>query len=323
MKVFLAGATGVIGRPLTAQLLAANHEVVVMTRSDQRAAKLRHQGATPVVCDAFDRVNLHRCVENARPDVVIHQLTALPKRIDPRKIKAQLAQTNRLRGEGTRSLFDAALAAGAKRFLAQSIAFAYSPSGNGLKTEDDALYETPPASFADVIDAVRRLEETTLSNADLPGVVLRYGFFYGPGTVYASDGSFAEDVRRRRVPIVGKGTGVFSFIHVEDAAAATMAALDNGEPGIYNIVDNEPAPVAEWLPVYAESLSALRPRHVPRWLARLVVGPYATYLMCDQRGASNAKARRLLGWSPHYSTWRTGFARICHDQACDDGVLGA
>ncbi len=307
MRLFLAGATGVIGRPLTAQLLAAKHEVVAMTRSDQRAADLRKQGATAIVCDVFDRDKLFRCVEDARPDVVIHQLTALPKRIDPRKIKTQLTETNRVRTEGTSNLFDAALAAGAQRFIAQSIAFAYDADGEGLKTEDDSLYKNPSKSFEEVIGAVRSLEEKTLSNPDLPGVVLRYGFFYGPDTIYASDGSTAKDVRRKRFPIVGKGTGIFSFIHVQDAAAATIAALQHGEPGIYNIVDDEPAPVADWLPVYAEALGARQPSRVPRWLARLLVGPYATYLMCDQRGVSNAKAKDSLGWSPQYSTWRNGF----------------
>jgi len=310
MKVFLAGATGVIGRPLTAQLIAAKHEVVAMTRSDQRAADLQNQGATSVVCDVFDRDNLRRCVEEAQPDAVMHQLTALPKRIDPRRIKTQLAETNRLRTEGTRNLFDAALAAGAKRFIAQSIAFAYAPGGDGLKTEDDPLYVSPPSSYADIIGAVHSLEEITLSSANLPGVVLRYGFFYGPGSVYALDGSAADDVRRKCFPIVGNGTGVFSFIHVEDAAAATMAALEHGEPGIYNIVDDEPAPVADWLPVYAASVGARPPSRVPRWIARLLVGPYAIYLMCDQRGAANGKAKQVLDWAPQYATWRDGFITL-------------
>lgn len=309
MKVFLAGGTGVIGRPLTSQLIAADHEVIAMTRSDQRAANLRHQGATPIVCDVFDRETLRRCVGDAQPDAVIHQLTALPKRIDPRKIKTQLAATNRVRTEGTKNLFDAALAAGAKRFIAQSIAFAYGPDGSELKTEDDPLYESPPSSFVETINAVRSLEETTLGNTDLQGIVLRYGFFYGPGSVYASDGSATEDVRRKRFPIVGNGTGVFSFIHVEDAAAATVAALKQGEPGIYNIVDDEPAQVSDWLPVYAEALGAPRPSRVPRWLARLLVGPYAIYLTCDQKGASNAKAKRAFEWSQQYPTWRLGFEK--------------
>ena len=265
---------------------------------------------TPVVCDVFEQQNLCQCVEAARPDVVIHQLTALPQRIDPRKIKSQLAETNRLRSAGTRNLFDASLAAGAKRFIAQSIVFAYSPHGDGLKTEDSALYERPPASYVDVIEAVRSLEETTLSSADVPGVVLRYGVFYGSGTVYASDGSFAQDVRRKRVPIIGKGTGVYSFVHVEDVAAATVAALENGELGIYNIVDDEPAPVADWLPFFASTLGACRPSRVPRWLARVFAGPYAIYLFCDQRGAANVKAKGMLFWLPKNSTWRNGFKTV-------------
>ena len=306
MRIFVAGASGVIGRPLTEQLIAAGHEVVGITRSEQRAEGLRAAGATPVLGDVFDPGGLRRHLESARPDVVIHQLTALPKRIDPRKIETKLAATNRLRTEGTKNLFDAALAAGAKRFIAQSIAFAYDPRGEGLNTEESALHQSPHASFAETIAAVRSLEETTLSHGDLPGLALRYGFFYGPGTVYAQDGSFAEDVRRRRIPIIGNGGGVYSFVHVEDAATATVAALDRGAPGIYNIVDDEPAAVLDWLPVYAESLGARRPRRVPRWLARMLAGPYAVYLFCEQRGASNAKAKRLLGWEPKHPSWRAG-----------------
>jgi len=313
MKVFLAGATGAIGRPLTKQLVAANHEVVALTRSDKQATHLQRQGATPVVGDVFDAENLQQQVKAAKPDAVIHQMTALPKRIDPRKIKSQLADTNRLRTEGTKNLFDAALAAGARRFIAQSIAFAYNADGDGLKSEESPLYERPPAAFRAVIDAIRCLEQTTLSSNQLTGIVLRYGFFYGPGTAYASDGSFAEDVRRRRVPIAGKGTGVFSFVHVEDAVAATVAALQRGDRGIYNIVDDEPAPAAEWLPFYAEKLKAPRPMKVPRWVARLLAGSYAIYLMCDQRGATNEKAKVQLGWSPSRPSWRVGFEAADRD----------
>ena len=266
MKVFLAGATGVIGRPLTKQLIAATHEVFAMTRSKSRAVQLQQQGATPVVCDVFDKEDLRRKLEASRPDAVVHHLTALPKRINPRKIKTQLAETNRLRVEGTKNLYEAAVAVGAKRFIAQSIAFAYEAAGEGPRAEECPLCENPPASFRDVIQAVRKLEDITLSSEHSTGIVLRYGFLYGPGTVYAPDGSFTEDVRRRRMPIVGKGTGVFSFVHVEDAAAATVQALQHGEAGIYNIVDDEPAAVAEWLPAFAETLGARRPSRVPRWL---------------------------------------------------------
>ena len=327
MKIFLAGATGVIGRPLTAQLLAAGHQVFAMSRSEQGAAELRQLGATPVVCDVFDWGNLRRCLGEIRPEVVINQLTALPKRIDPRKIKTQLAATNRVRIEGTNNLFDAALAAGAKRFISQSIAFVYNPRGTGLNTEESPLHQSPTASFAEVVEAVRLLEATTLSSSELPGIVLRYGFFYGPGTVYAKGGAMADDVRHRRTPIIGGGTGEFPFIHVEDAAAATVAAVWRGEPGAYNIVDDEPASVAVWLPAYAKALGAPPPRRVPRWLARLLVGSYATYLMCDQRGALNDKAKRELDWLPRYSTWRMGFERIINDHSrknsAANGVLVA
>ncbi len=319
MKVFIAGATGVIGRPLTARLLAADHDVYAMTRSEERAKILQQQGAVPVVCDVFDRDHLMQTLQKVGPDIVMHQLTELPKRIHPRRVKIQLAATNRLRTEGTQHLFDAALAAGAQRFIAQSIAFAYHPDGGGFKREEAALYQQPPAAFGDVIRAVSRLEAITLSHAALPGIVLRYGFFYGPGTVYASDGSFAEDVRHRRVPITGKGTDVFSFIHVDDAAAATIAAMADGAPGIYNIVDDEPAPVADWLPIYASAVGATPPARVPRRVARLLAGPYAIYLMCEQRGAANDKAKRLLGWSPQYSTWRSGFKTL-NDPASIEGV---
>lgn len=307
MRVLLAGATGAIGRPLTVQLLAAGHEVFALTRSEASAEDLRNQGVAPLVCDVFDRAKLRWNVWEARPEVVVNQLTALPHRIDPRKIRRQLAATDRLRTEGTRNLFDAAKAAGAGRFVSQSISFAYQPDGTELKAEESPLHSRPHAAYRETFEAVRSTEAITLGDSELPGVVLRYGFFYGPGTFYASDGSFAEDVREGKVPLVGQGTGVFSFIHVEDAAAATLAALERGEPGIYNIVDDEPVEVSEWLPCYAEWLGAPSPKRVPRWLARLTAGPYAVYMMCDQRGASNARARERLGWTPRYPSWRRGF----------------
>lgn len=307
MKIFVAGATGAIGAPLVRQLIAAGHDVVGLTRSEARSGELRNAGAEPVVCDVFDIDKLRRAVECSKPEIVIHQLTAIPKRIDPRKIKSQLEATNRLRTTGTRNLLEAACAGGARRFISQSIAFAYRPDGDTLKTEEAALYEDAPPSYADVISSVRSLESTTLTDSRIEGIVLRYGFFYGPGTAYASDGSFAEDVRRRKVPLMGSAQGVFSFVHVEDAAAATVAAVRNEETGIYNIVDDEPAPVADWLPVYAEGLGARVPVRAPRLLGRLIAGPYATYLMCEQRGASNAKAKAKLRLSLRFPSWRQGF----------------
>ncbi len=303
MRIFFAGATGAIGRVLLPRLLAAGHSVTAMTRSKERATELRSKGAEPVVCDALDPVSMTAAIRQSRPEAVLHQLTALPKRIDPRHVDEALAETNRLRIEATRNLAASVAEVGARRFIVQSIAFAYAPGG-GLKNEDDPLYRDAPKSFRRMIEAVGRLETTA---QEVGGVVLRYGYFYGPATYYAPDGAAAEDVRRRRFPILGDGDGVFSFVHLDDAAEATMAALDRGEPGVYNIVDDEPAPVREWLPFYAEQLGAKRPYRVPRWLGRLGGGPYAVYLLCDQRGASNAKAKRELGWSPRLRSWREGF----------------
>ena len=308
MKVFVAGGTGVIGRSLLPLLLAHGHEVTALTRSSQGADRIRELGADPVVCDVFDRRRLGESVINAEPEVVIHQLTAIPKRLNPRRIRKELAQTNRLRTEGTRILMEAAQAAGASRFIAQSIAFAYAPEGDTLAEEEERLYLDAPASFVEIIQAVDSLEKTVLEASGIEGFVLRYGYFYGPGTVYAEDGTFAADVRRRRVPVVGEGMGVFSFVHVDDAASATVAALTAREPGIYNIVDNEPVALQEWLPGYSTILGAPAPYRIPRFIGALVAGPYAIYLMIQQRGVSNEKAKTLLSWHPKYRSWREGFA---------------
>lgn len=281
-----------------------------MTRVAERGEALRAAGARAVVCDVFDPDGLRRAAQEARPEAVVHQLTAIPTRIDPRRVAQDIEPTNRLRTEGTRNLAAAAVAAGARRFLAQSVAFAYAPDGSALRSESDPLFLEAPPRFQAMVRAVAELEQTTLGTAELEGIVLRYGFFYGPGTVYARDGSFAEDVRRRRVPILGGGDGVFSFIHVEDAAAATVAALEGGAPGVYNVVDDEPAPVRNWLPYYAGLLGAKRPLRVPAWVGRVAAGPYAVYLMSQLPGASGEKVRRALGWSPRVPSWREGFARL-------------
>jgi nucleoside-diphosphate-sugar epimerase len=307
MKVFVAGGTGVIGRSLLPSLLGHGHEVTALTRSPEGANFIRQLGAEPVVCDVFDRRKLGESVIHAEPEVVIHQLTAIPKRLNPRRIRKELARTNRLRTEGTQILVEAAQAAGARRFIAQSIAFAYAPEGEALATEEERLYLDAPASFVEIIQAVDSLEKTVLKASGIEGFLLRFGYFYGPGTTYAGDGTFAADVRRRRVPIVGEGTGVFSFIHVEDAAAATVAALAAREPGIYNIVDDEPVPFREWLPGYATILQAPAPYRIPRFIGALVAGPYAIYLMIQQRGVSNQKARTRLSWHPQHKNWREGF----------------
>ena len=303
MRIFLAGATGVIGRSLVPKLRAAGHDVAGMTRSEERAAALRDQEVDPVVCDALDSAAVERAVAEARTEVLIHQLTDIPRVIDPRKIEEQFAGNDRLRVEGTRNLVAAARAAGVRRMVSQSIAFAYAP-GDALRTEDDPLYLDAPQPWRRSVEAVQSLEQQTLG---IDGVVLRYGYFYGPGTVYAGDGSTAAMVRKRAFPVVGRGTAVYSFIHVDDAAAATVAALDNGAPGIYNVVDDDPAPVREWLPEYAAALEAPPPRRVPRLAARLAAGRLAVYMMTGLQGAANAKARSELGWEPRWPSWRQGF----------------
>ena len=276
-----------------------------MTHSPDRADWIRAQGAQPAVCDVFRKDELRRAVQAARPEVVIHQLTRIPARINPRHIARDLATTNRLRTEGTFALVEAAQAAGARRFIAQSIAFFYNPSERMPATEDDPLDSTIPGA-GEIVDALRVHEHAVLGALRMEAFVLRYGQFYGPGTFYASDGSFAEDVRRR-VPLVGEAGGVFSFVHVDDAAVAAALAVTSTEPGIYNIVDDEPTPVAEWLPDYARLLNAPAPVKVPEFVARLAAGPYGRFVMTRQRGAFNHKAKQQLGWSPRFRSWKDGF----------------
>jgi nucleoside-diphosphate-sugar epimerase len=306
MRVFVAGASGAIGRPLVRQLLAAGHEVTGMTRREERAAEIRAAGAAAVVCDVFDAESLERAVVAAAPEAVIHVLTALPRRYDPKS--DYLAATNRIRVEGTANLIAAARAAGARRIVAESIAFAYRPQGGWVKDEEEPLFEDAPGRFGVAFGAVAELERQVLGAAGIEGVALRYGWLYGPGTYYDRGGQQAGEVSKRRFPVVGKGTGTFSFIHVDDAASAAVAALERGAPGIYNVVDDEPAPLREWLPVYAAALGAKPPLRVPVWLARLVAGKDVAASAVGLRGASNAKARRELGWEPAYPSWRQGFA---------------
>jgi nucleoside-diphosphate-sugar epimerase len=306
MKVFVAGASGAIGRPLVRQLLAVGHEVTGMTRREENAEAIRAAGAAAVVCDVFDAAGLESSVREAAPEAVIHELTSLPPRLDP-KSKDALAPTNRLRSEGTRNLIAAAKAAGARRLIAESVAFFYVPEGDWVKGEDAPAFPEGPGPFGEAGKALADLERQVTAAEGLEGFVLRYGWFYGPGTYYDSDGSQTEDFRKRRMPIVGKGTGVFSFVQVEDAASATVAAVERGKPGIYNVVDDEPALLSEWAPAFAEAVGAKKPRRVPVWLARLAAGSAAAEMMMGQRGAANAKAKRELGWQPSYPSWRQGF----------------
>jgi nucleoside-diphosphate-sugar epimerase len=306
VKVFVAGASGVIGRRLVPMMVARGHEVSGMTRSPEKGERLREAGATPVVCDVFDPDALRAAILAAQPEVVVHELTDLPADIDPRKASEQLAGNDRIREEGTRNLVEAARAAGAHRVVAQSIAFVYE-MGGGLKTEDDRLFDDAPFPWSRTIKAVHALEDAVTQAEGLEGLVLRYGFFYGPGTTYAPGGYYAREVQRRRFPVVGTGSGVFSFIHVDDAAAATVAAVEGGRPGIYNVVDDEPAPLRDWLPVYADAVGAKKPMRVPRFIARIVAGAWTTRMATELAGASNARAKAELGWQPRYASWRQGF----------------
>jgi len=281
--------------------------VTAMTRRQDHAAALREAGAVPVVCDVFDADGLRAAVERARPEVVVHELTDLPPALDTRKMEEQLAGNDRIRTEGTRNLVAAAVAAGAHRVIAQSIAFAYAPTGEGLKREEDALWDDAPWPWSRSVNALRELDAAVTETKGIDGLVLRYGWFYGAGSSYARDGFFRGQVRKRRFPVVGPGSGVFSFVHVDDAADATVVAVERGAPGIYNVVDDEPAPMREWLPVYAQAIGAKRPRRVPRFLARLIAGQYAVSLATDLRGASNERAKAELGWVPRYPSWRQGF----------------
>jgi nucleoside-diphosphate-sugar epimerase len=307
MKVFVAGASGVIGRRLVPMLVAAGHDVVGMTRSAERAEALREAGAEPAVCDVFDAEALRRAVAAAQPEVVVHELTDLPQDLDPRRAKEAYARNDRIRREGTSNLVAAAVACGARRIVAQSIAFVYRPEGDAVKGEDAPLWVDAPEPFTDSIAAVRQLEDMVVNADGIDGLALRYGFFYGPGTGYASDGSIATMVRKRRFPVLGKGAGVFSYIHIDDAASATVAAVERGAPGVYNIVDDDPAPVRDWLPAYAAAVGAKPPRRLPAWIGRLVAGKFMAATATELRGASNEKAKRELGWRPQHSSWRQGF----------------
>jgi 2-alkyl-3-oxoalkanoate reductase len=306
VRVFVAGASGAIGRPLVPKLVAAGHEVTGTTRSESKADDLRPAGANAAVVDVFHAGALRAALGEASPEVVVHELTALPDRLEFRK-KDVYEPTNRVRTEGSRNLLDAARAAGARRFVCQSIAFAYRNDGVRIKTEEDPLLEDAPGPFGGGLRALHEMEAMVLGADALEGLVLRYGFLYGPGTYYGQDGAMVADLRRRRLPVVGRGTGVFSFIHVDDAADATVAAVERGAPGVYNVTDDEPAPMSDWVPVLAAAVGAKRPLRLPLWLARLVGGRQAAGFASELRGASNEKAKRELGWRPAHASWRTGF----------------
>jgi len=312
MRVFVVGATGAIGSRLVPQLIDAGHEVVGTTTSSEGARRVRALGALPVILDLLDARAVHKAVVGSRPDAIVHQATALANARFGRNLDKAFVQTNRLRTEGTDALLAAAREAGVQRFVAQSFAsYRYAREGGPVKTEDDPLDPTPPKNTTEGHAAMRHLDEAVTAAG---GIALRYGAFYGA----ANDG-WAGLVRKRMFPIVGDGAGMVSFVHLDDAATATVLALDHQGPAIYNIVDDEPAPVREWLPAIADALGAKPPRRFPRWLARLVAGEAGVVTGTETRGASNAKAKRELGWTLRYPSWREGFVAVYRPAAAAGG----
>jgi nucleoside-diphosphate-sugar epimerase len=305
MRVFVAGATGAVGRQLVPQLVSAGHQVTATTRRQDKAAGLRGAGADAVMLDGLDAMAVGEAVARAEPEVIVHEMTALTTAMDLRHFDKMFATTNTLRTKGIDYLLAAASAAGVRRVIAQSFTgWPNIRTGGPVKTEEDPLDPAPPANQRESLAAIRYLEQA-VTTAPLEGVVLRYGSLYGPG---ASD-EFVDLIRRRKVPVVGAGAGVWSFLHVADAASATVAAVSHGAPGIYNVADDDPAPVATWLPAVARIVGAKPPMHVPAWLGRLAGGEVTVSMMNQIRGSSNAKAKRELGWQPGWASWRDGFAR--------------
>ncbi len=306
MHVFIAGASGTVGHTLIPYLIRHGHTVTGTTRSPAKADALRALGAKPAIMDGLDAASVRAAVEAARPDAIVHEMTALSSMNPRQKPDRVFAMTNRLRTEGTEHLLAAARAAGVERFVAQSYAgWPYARAGGPVKSEDDPLDPQPPKGITETHAAIRRLERLVL---EAGGVVLRYGGFYGPGSGITAGGDQVELIRKRKFPLVGDGGAVWSFIHTDDAASATLAALERGRPGqIYNVVDDEPAPVREWLPALADAIGAKPPRHLPAWLVRTVAGPASVTMMTESRGASNAKARAELEWQPSHRSWRDGF----------------
>jgi nucleoside-diphosphate-sugar epimerase len=309
MHIFIAGATGAVGRTLIPTLVAEGHTVTGTTRTEAKADALRALGARAVVMDGLDHESVMAAVTAAEPDAIVHQMSALAGDIDLRNPDKTFAMTNRLRTEGTEHLLAAAEAAGVRRLVAQSYAgWPYGRAGGPAKTEADPLDPDPPRGLRETLAAIRRLEALVTGAG---GVILRYGGFYGPGTGLAPGGAQLEMIRARKFPLIGDGGGIWSFAHTEDVATGTVAALERGRDGeIYNICDDEPAPVRVWLPAIARSLGAKPPRRVPAWVARIVSTPGAVALMTDVAGASNAKAKAELDWTPAWPSWREGFAAL-------------
>ena len=310
MKIFIAGASGAIGSQLVPQLVARGHEVVGTTRSAAKTGTLRALGAEPVIVDVIDPDAVADVVAKAEPEVIVHQATALAGPLSMRNVKRMAAATNRLRSEGTDHLLAAGRAVGVGRFVAQSNFAMLERAGGPVADESGRIEPNPPADGKEAADAMRHLEEAVTGITWADGIVLRYGGFYGPGTGIeaAPDAVMAGLIRKRRFPIVGGGGGVWSMVHIVDAASATVAAIERGKPGIYHVADDEPAPVRDFLPVLARALGAKPPRRVPAWVARSLAGRAAVDTMTRVRGISSEKAKRELGWTLQYPSWRTGFA---------------
>lgn len=308
MIVFVAGGTGAVGRLMVPLLAAAGHTVHVLTRRPELVGQLEAAGAHGVVGDVFDAPALTALMADRRPDAVIHQLTDLPQSFDPRHIDEIYARNNRVRREGTRHLLDASRAAGVQRFVVQSMATWYAPEGGPIKTETDPLWTDAPEPLGAAVRTLAEMEAAVLNESPQP-VVLRYGGFYGPGTWYAKDAEIAARMRRRMMPMIGDGSGITSFVHIEDAASAAVAALA-APPGVYNIVDGHPARASEWMPAFADAVGAPHPMRAPEFLARLALGSALTAWMSTMRGASNAKALASLDWRPRYDDWRDGFRHL-------------
>lgn len=307
MRLVLAGASGVIGRLLLPRLVGDGHRVTALTRNAEKVPALEAAGAEATVCDVLDAEGLRAAVTAARPEVVVQHLTDLPADLSARNVKRAYAENDRVRGEGTANLVAAAIEAGTRRYVAQTVSFFYAPEGGPVKDESAPLMVDDPPPFDRSLRVNRELEERVVGCERLEGLVLRFGLWYGPGTTFAADGYLANEVRRRRFPMVGDGTAVYSFVHVDDVCESTVAALTRGAAGVYNVCDDEPAPMSEWLPAYAAALGAKPPLRLPRWLVRLVGGSYGAFMGTEMRGADNGRAKRELGWSPAHPSWRRGF----------------
>jgi nucleoside-diphosphate-sugar epimerase len=311
MRVLVAGASGAVGKQLIPQLALRGHEIAGLVRSATGAGCVAARGATPIVADALNRAEVWKAIGDFRPDAVIHQLTALAANLDMRDFDAAFAQTNRLRTEGTDNLLSAAREFGVRRFVAQSFCGStYARRGGNVKTEDDPLDPHPPAAFQRTFQAIRYLERVTCEARDVAGVCLRYGFFYGPGTSLSKNGSTIDQIRRRRLPVVGHGNAIWSLIHSADAASACVAALESDAMGYYNVVDDEPVAIGKWLPEFARIIGAKPPFRIPAFVARLMLPEHLFVMMTSLRGASNARFKQTFAWQPSFPTWREGFRAL-------------